>query len=389
MEKAFRCSGILTVLAVMCLCCGAGTLPDLPEGGGGAARVESGTGATGMDSGREDFPEEDFSEADLQGEDFLEEDLLENDLQEEDYPEELEAVIEQYLREMEIQELPGGQQEVETIVNPELVMELENDGRIRCSFPNRGYFICSVPNGMLSSQPVELSLSPGCAALIDCNGVSSTLASSRRFTESGNYDIRILSYQSPEESVQDYDLYETHLYFTIIDSPNSRLGAVPAPKGWQITRVILNGEEQEIEDGRCFFLKEDGEYTVRYAAQNPENLQLETSFVRDTKAPFLSFSPELEEDTAYGMLEFYPSEEGCRILMNYNGEQGYAVSNRLSTAGYYRLVIEDAAGNCREYSLSIRPNYRLFDTRILAAGAVLLAAVVLWMFLQRRNMRVL
>lgn len=75
--------------------------------------------------------------------------------------------------------------------------------------------------------------------------------------------------------------------------------------------------------------------------------------------------------------------------MSYNGEQGYAVSNQLTVAGYYRLEIEDEAGNRREYHLRIRPSYHLFDARIIIAGILFLIVVAVWMMMQRRNMQVL
>ena len=81
--------------------------------------------------------------------------------------------------------------------------------------------------------------------------------------------------------------------------------------------------------------------------------------------------------------------ENCRIYMSYNGEQGYAVSNQLTVAGYYRLEIEDEAGNRREYHLRIRPSYHLFDARIIIAGILFLIVVAVWMMMQRRNMQVL
>lgn len=354
-----------------------------------------------------ELSEEELSEEGLSEEELSEEDLLE------DSQEDIDALVEQYLQEMELENIPGGKQEFNKITDPEISVELTSEGKLLNRFPNQGYFISTAPNGMFSSQPVELSLSSGCVAIIEHDGISSTLTSSRRFAEAGSYHIRILSYQTPEEALQsqDYDLYETNFYFTVLDTKTSRIGAIPAPEGLQIYRVTQDGKELPVENPRCFFLTGDGHYTIQYtwaenstivlpdtswpAVENPEavpqnTIPWETSFTCDTTAPFLSFSQELENgENASGMLEFYPSEENCQIYLSYNGEQGYAVSNQLTVAGYYHLQIQDSAGNRREYHLRIRPNYRLFDKRIVFAGIILLIAVGMWMLAQRRNMQVL
>ena len=334
------------------------------------------------------------SEVELWDEELSDEDFLNEELSEDDQ-EEVDAWVEQYFQELDMGSLPSGMQEFERITDPEISTELTEEGKLLSRFPNQGYFISTVPDGMLSSQPVELSISSGCVAIIEHNKTSQPLTSSRQFTQEGAYVIRILSYQAPGENyqAQDYALYETSLSFTILGEVTSRIGAVPAPEGFQIRRVTRDGKDLPVENPRCFFLTRDGSYTVSYAAKENALEQAtigETAFTLDTTAPFLSFSQELENgELASGMLEFYPSEENCRIYMSYNGEQGYAVSNQLTVAGYYRLEIEDEAGNRREYHLRIRPSYHLFDARIIIAGILFRIVVAVWMMMQRRNMQVL
>lgn len=302
--------------------------------------------------------------------------------------EELKRLMEEYFREMESEDLELGQPEVEKIVDPPMAVELK-EGKLCYRFPNLGYFTSNIPRGMVSSQPVELSLSSGCVAIADYEGTVATLSGSRRFTEEGNYQVKILSYQAPEEMAEDYHLYEANFCFTIVGGKDGRLGAVPAPEGFSITQVLLDGKPQKVANPRCFFLGEDGNYAVTYQALAFPGLELSTAFVRDTTAPFLSFSPEPENHAVFGMAEFFPSEPDCKVYLNYNGEQGYAISSQLTVAGHYRLRIEDDVGNGREYHLQIKTNYRLIDGRIIGIGAAALVLAGVWMVFLRKNMRVL
>ena len=114
-----------------------------------------------------------------------------------------------------------------------------------------------------------------------------------------------------------------------------------------------------------------------------------TEFRRDTTAPFLSFSPEPEPGGISGPVEFYPSEQGCKVMMNYNGNRGYAAGSTLTAAGNYELSVEDEAGNSRTYHLKLRQTYNPVDWRIFAMVAVAAAAAVIRLLFLRRDMRVL
>ena len=332
----------------------------------------------------QDMDEEDW-EAALEGEE------LGGELGE-DPEEDLEALIQAYLEELQGEPYAYGQEEIEKVVDPPLTVELVN-GKIRSVFPNGGYFTSTVPQGMTASQPVELSLSTGCIGIVENGGLSVTLTGSRRFTEAGDYQVQILSYQPPEESPQneDYGLYESHFYFRILGETDSRMGMVPAPERFLIQSVTLDGMPQAVEDPRCFFLKGDGRYEICYRSEELGGMEAWTAFTRDTTAPFLSFSQELggkDGETVSGMVEYHPSEPDTVIRMRYNGEQGYASGNRLTVAGYYHLVVEDKAGNGREYRLRLKASTGLMDPRIMVGGIILFLLLGAHLFFLRRDMRV-
>ena len=124
----------------------------------------------------QDMDEEDW-EAALEGEE------LGGELGE-DPEEDLEALIQAYLEELQGEPYAYGQEEIEKVVDPPLTVELVN-GKIRSVFPNGGYFTSTVPQGMTASQPVELSLSAGCLGSVEKGGLSATLTGRRRVPEAG------------------------------------------------------------------------------------------------------------------------------------------------------------------------------------------------------------
>lgn len=336
-------------------------------------------GPDGLDSGG--FDEMDAGDED--GEDF---DLsaYEGDVTEE----ELDQALEEYIRQMDLDALIQSGEAAGKVEDPPLTMEWE-DGAFKYTLPNGNFFLSSVPNGMITAERVELKLPEGAIGLARFNDESEKFVNSRYFAEKGSYSMRLLMFQQPGDMATDYNLYEVHFCFTIIGKQEKALGAFPAPQGFDIKEVRRNGTPVKPDSERCFFLGEDGYYEIRCESEAGEGLFVETGFFKDTTAPFLSFSEEREPGGITGPVEFYPSEEGCRIYMDYNGNRGYAVGNVLTAAGNYELSVEDAAGNRRAYRLRIRQTYDLMDGRLLLLILIMLAIIGIRLAAARRDMRVL
>lgn len=344
-----------------------------------------GGGQASQDAALEDGSEERWDLEGLDGLEYL--DGLEG--QEEVSDEELDKALEEYFR-----ELDGGswQQEdigAEKITDPVLKMETISTGNFKYTLPNGNYFISSVPCGMISAGPVDLELPGGTVGLVQKDDVKEAFPDSWHFTERGVYYVRLLILQPPGDPAVDYSIYEVNFYFTIIGGTDNSLGAVPAPEGFAITGVRLDGKPQRVEQERCYFLRGDGYYEVEFEARGDAHALARTAFMRDTTAPFLSFSREMEPGGIPGEVEFYPSETGCRVLMHYNGNRGYAVSNRLTAAGNYELTVEDKAGNSRIYHVKLRQTYKLIDWRLIAAGAAAAVFAAVRLLMARRDMKVL
>lgn len=343
-----------------------------------------------MDSGafpEVTFPAADPSENSLPSETWTDEEFSE-EMMEDMSDEEMGQLIEQYFQNVESGAADSGASVSEKVTDPPLKMEQEDGGSFRYTLPNGYYFTSTVPQGMISSEPVDVVLPAGAMGVVSRNDVANVFPDSWHFAEAGSYHVKILSYQPASDNISDFNVYEVNFYFTITGPASSSIGAVPAPDGFVITDARLDGEAFPAENERCVFLKEDGRYEIRYAAQTDDSIRAETVLVRDTTAPFLTFSKEPETGGIEGPVEFYPSEQNCEVMLIYNGSKGYAVSSSLTAAGNYELCVEDAAGNQRSYQLRIRQTYDLLDMRIIVGAAVIGAVLVLRLLFLRNHMRV-
>lgn len=298
---------------------------------------------------------------------------------------EVQRIIEEYLNAME--NVPGEVAEAK-LVQPLLEISVRGQG-LEYRLPDGNVFFSSVPNGMLTGEPVEFRPPDNALSLIQVDDELAAMQSRERFTEPGSYRIRMLCYSPVSGREINYTVYEVLFYFTILEPVTRQVGVVQAPEGFVITGVRKDGIRQEADSHRYVFLQQDGAYEIDYEKEEGQPLALQTRLVRDTTAPFLNFSQEMGREAVPSPLSFQPSEPDCTIRMLYNGSSGYAVSNTLTTAGIYELRVSDRAGNSRSYQVRIRQTYEFMDYRLMIAGILLFGGIVLWMGFLRGHMRVL
>lgn len=317
---------------------------------------------------------------------FLENPVLEDDAS----SDEIDQIIEDYFKQLEAGEL-GPEEEISSkkITDPPLKMEGHKDGGIRYTLPNGNLFISSVPKGMVSTRPVELSLPQGAVGVVQKDGEPFAVPDSWTFTETGSYQVTLLMYQASAENSTDYNVYEVNFPFVIAGKQDKNLGAIPAPEGFKITGVRKNGRLEAADSDVCVFLKGDGGFEILYTDVETGSMHFQTSFVRDTTAPFLSFSQETNGEALIGPVNFTPSEQDCRVVMSYNGSKSYVMGDTLTAPGSYELAVEDRSGNRRACHLKIRQTYKLVDYRVIITALLVLAGTVARLLFLRRNMRVL
>lgn len=305
------------------------------------------------------------------------------------YDQDIDQFIQQYFEEMERSEvIPEGFEMSETII-PELEMEAGERGTIRYRLPNGEAFETTVPNGMITSEPVVIDPPDGILGTVQKDGGSSSVIRDWYFKDPGNYRIQMVFYKTDNMESSDYNVYEVTHSFTIIEKKTGKLGAVTAPEKFSIISVKRNGVPQQITHDQCVFLHEDGNYEIRYKDLTDGNIYITSAFELDTTAPFLTFSEEIADGPLVGPVEFYPSEVGNKVTVSYNGNTAETVTNVLKTAGRYILSVSDDAGNSRSYTVIIRQTFRLLDMRMVILAVIILILTGIRLFMLRRDMRVL
>ena len=294
------------------------------------------------------------------------------DLSDSYYDMDIEAFTDQYLEKLSKGELRTDGFQGETILNPPLKMTTTEEGNIRYTLPNGSYYEASLPNGIITRDAVTLSPSSEVIAVVTKDGTSTRLFESWRFSEPGHYQIKLIFYQFDSMGTIDSRLYEVNHYFTILERTSGEIGMVPAPDGFEIVSAKRDGVPLTIEYPEGLFLEADGTYEIRFRDKKSGSIYTTTSFERDTTAPFLTFSKELENGKTEGPLEFATQDVDDRVYLMYNGNTALAVSNQLTAAGKYGLQVEDTAGNVRSYVVEITKKRSLFDTKLIIFALILL-----------------
>ena len=287
----------------------------------------------------------------------------------------------------------NGEYSVETfenalIQNPQVQMHMTDEGKIRYTLPNGEYYEASVPNGMITSNPVRISPSSQVAAVVTRDGESSHIFNSWNYTEPGNYHIKMLFYSLDSDNYEDIKVYEVSHYFTIIGRKVNHIGVVSAPEGFEIVSVRKDGIQQMIDNPKCIFLEGDGIFDIRYCDTKTRSIYATTSFERDTVAPFLEFSTDITNGPVKGPVEFYKSDVGDQVYLYYNGNSSLISNNKLYSSGQYTLMVVDDVGNNRLYNLEIKQSYRIFETKTIILALIFLLGLGVSILLPKRGMKV-
>lgn len=299
--------------------------------------------------------------------------------------EEVQAVIDEFLEAMEM--VPGEADQAE-VVTPELKPVFTDRG-VEYHLPNGEWFASSVPNGMITGEPVEFHPPVNGLSVVHIGDGEPAMQEQERFTKPGSYQIQMLCYSPLSGNEADSKVYEASFSFTILEEEESHLGVVQAPEGFIISDVRRNGQKQQADGERWVFLEGDGIFEIDYVDEKTGAGRFKTRLVRDTVAPFLNFSQDMEDGRAEAPLSFQPSEPDCVVTIRYNGVSGYASVNTLTVPGTYELSVADKAGNSRSYLVHLGQVYKLFDKRVVIIAVIFLAGVAVWMAALRRSMRVL
>lgn len=286
-------------------------------------------------------------------------------------------------------EMLEGVKNAKTIYNPPMERTYqESTAMFTYILPNQSSFQTSVPNAMMAEGPVTFLPMKNAYIVVTRNGMMEKEAEDGSYTKPGDYKFKMTVFPEGYRG-QDMNYYQVQFAFRILSEVVSDITLYSPPEGFYITEVTYDGKKRAPENPEWEFLYRDGDYTVRMLDQETGRISCESSFVRDTTAPFLIFTPEIEADRMREPVMLTASEPGVRLQAFYNGAEGVLASNVISAEGRYSFYISDSAGNTRYYKLNMEGQAKGPDWRTVILTIIGAAGLIGYLIYQRRHMRFL
>lgn len=286
-------------------------------------------------------------------------------------------------------ELFEGMQNAETVKNPALERTYREDtGLFTYTLPNRSAFQASVPKGMMTEGPVTFLPMKNAYIVATRNGMMEENSEGGSYTKPGEYKFQMMVFPEGYQG-KDMNYYQVSFEFQILPETVSDITLYSPPEGFYITGVIHEGAEAAPENPEWEFLHRDGEYTVRMLDVETGTIPCEASFMRDTTAPFLTFTPETEADRMREPVMISLSEPGAGLQAFYNGREGILASNLINAGGLYTFYVSDSAGNTRYYKLNMEERAKGPERKTVILTIIGAAGVIGCLIYQRRHMRFL
>ena len=174
--------------------------------------------------------------------------------------------------------------------------------------------------------------------------------------------------------------------FTIINSVTGVISSYKMPNGFRVKEVMLDGEEAEWT--RFIVpLEKEGHYQISYVCERTE-VQYFLECTIDHTPPQVEFTGIDDDGKARGPVTFSGYEEGDTIVVMKDGERIKLAAPRLTSSGKYQIYVYDEAGNMisKNFTLLIYVDTHGIIFFIVLASVI--AAVVTFLILQRKSLKV-
>ena len=242
-------------------------------------------------------------------------------------------------------------------------------------FTTTGYedtdFDCSVYDGMIVTDPVEIAASSKCNVTVYHDGEIVEREDYGTFTEPGKYAVRDEMKNVPIMS------------FTIVPRVTGQLYSYSVPGIFRIIGAYYNDEEILVNANNVD-MSQDGKYEIRY-----KNIQTDLTYTLEVTIDHIA--PDLEiigvvDGIAHNAVTFGETEEGSTLVMSRDGEY-LARSGELKTPGNYTIEYSDEAGNKNTYYFTIAV---FFDAGAWVFVGIIVLILLLaggYMLYSRKHMR--
>ncbi len=232
------------------------------------------------------------------------------------------------------------------------------------TLPNEFKFYISVPGGAMSTDPVRMRMDDKTSTVsVIKDGEEYEVANGvYYFTEPGLYQLDMIC-KPGSYTGDNITVYTYQLVFQILNDGYSRQNFLLPPEGYEIKYVSCSGKPIEITNPYCIYIPDDGNYQIRYFAENLPDYNL--TFKKDTKAPTLEFSQPIKQKALKLPVTFEKTDEEDTITVYRENNFVELEAQTLKQGGHYRISVTDKAGNNRDYIFFVKETYKLFNKHLV------------------------
>ncbi len=235
----------------------------------------------------------------------------------------------------------------------------------------------SVADGMITADSVALAYDEGLTVKLYRSGEEITDTDISSVKEPGDYSLVVYG----------TDVEQQMLEFTIVPEKTGAVSFYKLPLGFDLTSLMVEGEERDITDVSRADMSSDGEYYINYHC-NLTDIDYTLHVFIDHTPPAVTYEG-VNEGAASGPVTITGTEGSDTVLVMKDGERITTPSDGvLTTPGSYEVTVTDDAGN------SVTERFELLFYLNLQAGlfavlfCLVIGAAVGYMIWSRNKLRV-
>lgn len=232
----------------------------------------------------------------------------------------------------------------------------------------------NIVSGMITNKVVMIDFVDGVVVNLYKNGEKVTNPDFSNIVEVGNYVLSV-NVQGTQTQV---------MTFTIVGEYASNIKSYNLPKGFIVTEVMVN--EKLVDSGEySVSMTTEGRYYISYKC-------IKTDIAYELRTTVDSTVPQLTLDGVKGAIAKGPvtilsAEQGnyVRVVLD-NKEIPY--KEKLTKSGSYKITVWDVAGNTNTYQFKILVYLDTNSFVVFGLIAGIILAVVLYLMIVRKRIRV-
>lgn len=231
---------------------------------------------------------------------------------------------------------------------------------------------CSVADGMVTNNPVTLSIPDGVDCTLHRDGKQVDLSNVSELSEEGIYDLSV--------TAQGTKL----LRFSIVVNKTADIVEYRLPGYFMVSGVLRDGTAVATPP-QTIDLKEEGFYQITYrCVLTGVSYQLELPI--DRTPPTLALEAVVD-GIAKGPVDISDVEDGASVHIELDGEEEKYTSE-LTKSGSYVVSITDPAGNTTTYKFLLQVYFNTSSLVFFAVFLVIVGSLIFYIVRSRKRLRI-